>query len=164
VSCQALEQVAVAKSDFRGSNHGGRQLDGVPATIDALPECVRAARTGGIGVHVDGGIRSGNDLFKAMALGAECCWVGRPAIWGLAVSAEFGLQYLLVYSSRLVAGIMLTFASSGQYDGQKGVELMLQTIHDEFRRCMQLTGCTSVKDITKNSLARIDADGVLKRL
>ena len=41
---------------------------------------------------------------------------------------------------------------------------MLQTFHDEFRRCMQLTGCTSVKDITKNSLARIDADGMLKRL
>jgi (S)-2-hydroxy-acid oxidase len=52
----------------------------------------------------------------------------------------------------------------GQYDGQKGVELMLQTIHDEFRRCMQLTGCTSVKNITKDSLARIDADGMLKRL
>lgn len=51
----------------------------------------------------------------------------------------------------------------GQYDGQKGVELMLQTIHDEFRRCMQLTGCTSVKEITNNSLARIDADGMLKR-
>jgi (S)-2-hydroxy-acid oxidase len=78
------------------SNHGGRQLDGVPATIDALPECVEAARKGGIGVHVDGGIRSGNDLFKALALGAECCWVGRPAIWGLAVS---GLCLPICFSS-----------------------------------------------------------------
>jgi (S)-2-hydroxy-acid oxidase len=67
------------------SNHGGRQLDGVPATLDALPECVEVARRGGIGVHVDGGIRSGTDLFKALALGAQCAWVGRPAIWGLAV-------------------------------------------------------------------------------
>ena len=68
------------------SNHGGRQLDGVLATLDALPECVEAAQ-GRIRVHVDGGFRSGTDIFKALALGAECCWVGRPAIWGLAVSA-----------------------------------------------------------------------------
>lgn len=67
------------------SNHGGRQLDGVVATLDALPECVEAAK-GRIGVHVDGGFRSGTDMFKALALGADCCWVGRPAIWGLAVS------------------------------------------------------------------------------
>lgn len=67
------------------SNHGGRQLDATPATIDALPECVKAAN-GKIRVHIDGGIRSGADIFKALALGAEMCWVGRPAIWGLAVS------------------------------------------------------------------------------
>ena len=67
------------------SNHGGRQLDGVMATLDALPECVDAAE-GRIAVHVDGGFRSGTDIFKALALGADCCWVGRPAIWGLAVS------------------------------------------------------------------------------
>lgn len=67
------------------SNHGGRQLDEVPATIDALPECAKAAR-GRIRLHVDGGIRSGSDIFKAVALGAECCWVGRPVMWGLAVS------------------------------------------------------------------------------
>ena len=67
------------------SNHGGRQLDETPATIDALPACAKAAR-GRIKIHIDGGIRSGVDIFKALALGAECCWVGRPAIWGLAVS------------------------------------------------------------------------------
>jgi (S)-2-hydroxy-acid oxidase len=67
------------------SNHGGRQLDGVPAALDALPECVAAAE-GRIRIHVDGGIRTGTDMFKALALGAECCWVGRPALWGLAVS------------------------------------------------------------------------------
>ena len=68
------------------SNHGGRQLDESPATIDVLPECARAAK-GKIRLHVDSGIRSGADIFKAIALGAECCWVGRPAIWGLAVSS-----------------------------------------------------------------------------
>ena len=73
------------------SNHGGRQLDGVMATLDALPECVEAAK-GRIGVHVDGGFRSGTDIFKALALGADCCWVGRPAIWGLAVSDILALS------------------------------------------------------------------------
>ena len=67
------------------SNHGGRQLDGVMPTLDALPECVEAAN-GRIAVHVDGGFRSGTDIFKALALGADCCWVGRPVLWGLAVS------------------------------------------------------------------------------
>lgn len=67
------------------SNHGGRQLDQVPATIDALPECVAAA-AGRIRIHIDGGIRSGTDMFKAIALGAEHCWVGRPIFWGLSVS------------------------------------------------------------------------------
>lgn len=67
------------------SNHGGRQLDGAPATLDALVECAEAAR-GRIPVHVDGGFRRGSDIFKALALGADCVWVGRPAIWGLAVS------------------------------------------------------------------------------
>jgi (S)-2-hydroxy-acid oxidase len=69
------------------SNHGGRQLDGVPATLDALPECVQAA-DGRIPVHIDGGFRTGADIFKAIALGAECCWIGRPVIWGLAVGVD----------------------------------------------------------------------------
>lgn len=69
------------------SNHGGRQLDETPATLDALPECAAAA-AGRIPVHMDGGVRSGTDIFKAIALGADCVWIGRPAIWGLAVSDE----------------------------------------------------------------------------
>lgn len=68
------------------SNHGGRQLDQAPATIDVLRECVDAAE-GQIEVHVDGGIRSGTDIFKAVALGAKCVWIGRAVIWGLAVSS-----------------------------------------------------------------------------
>lgn len=70
------------------SNHGGRQLDETSATIDVLPACAKAAR-GRIRIHIDGGIRSGSDIFKALALGAECCWVGRPMLWGLAVSLYF---------------------------------------------------------------------------
>jgi (S)-2-hydroxy-acid oxidase len=59
------------------SNHGGRQLDGVPATIDALVECVDAAK-GRVPIHIDGGVRKGTDIFIALALGADCVWVGRP--------------------------------------------------------------------------------------
>lgn len=67
------------------SNHGGRQLDGQPATLDCLRECVAAA-AGKIPVAVDGGIRRGSDIFKALAIGASHCFVGRIPIWGLAVS------------------------------------------------------------------------------
>ena len=66
------------------SNHGGRQLDGVPATIDALPECAAAAK-GRIKIAIDGGIRRGSDVFKALALGADFCFMGRVPLWGLAV-------------------------------------------------------------------------------
>lgn len=67
------------------SNHGGRQLDGVPASVDALAECARVVK-GRIKIALDGGIRRGTDIFKAIALGADCCFIGRIPIWGLAVS------------------------------------------------------------------------------
>lgn len=67
------------------SNHGGRQLDGVPATLDSLRQCAPIAK-GHIPIAVDGGIRRGSDIFKAIALGADFCFLGRIAIWGLAVS------------------------------------------------------------------------------
>lgn len=67
------------------SNHGGRQLDGAMSTLDALEEIVGAVK-GRIQIHLDGGIRRGSDIFKAIALGADHCWVGRIPIWGLAVS------------------------------------------------------------------------------
>lgn len=66
------------------SNHGGRQLDGVPATIDVLRECAPIAE-GIIPIAIDGGIRRGSDIFKALALGAQHCFVGRIPLWGLAV-------------------------------------------------------------------------------
>jgi L-lactate dehydrogenase (cytochrome)/(S)-mandelate dehydrogenase len=76
------------------SNHGGRQLDGAPAAIDALPAVVEAV-AGRIPVLVDGGIRRGADVVKAMALGAAACLIGRPHLWGLAVAGEAGVAHVL---------------------------------------------------------------------
>ncbi|XP_066269628.1 2-Hydroxyacid oxidase 1-like [Branchiostoma lanceolatum] len=76
------------------SNHGGRQLDGVPATIDVLADIVRAVG-GEAEVYLDGGVRTGTDVLKALALGARCVFIGRPALWGLACNGEKGLLQLL---------------------------------------------------------------------
>jgi 4-hydroxymandelate oxidase len=76
------------------SNHGGRQLDGVPAALDALPEVVEAVGEG-VEVLLDGGVRRGTDVVKAMALGARAVLVGRPVIWGLAVGGEPGVREVL---------------------------------------------------------------------
>jgi 4-hydroxymandelate oxidase len=76
------------------SNHGGRQLDGVPATIDVLEEI--AARVGArCEVYVDGGIRRGTDVLKARALGARAVLIGRPILWGLIVDGERGVSSVL---------------------------------------------------------------------
>ena len=69
------------------SNHGGRQLDGAIASIDALPAVVEAV-DGRIPVLIDGGIRRGSHVVKAVALGATACLIGRPHLWGLAVAGE----------------------------------------------------------------------------
>ncbi|CUM56126.1 unnamed protein product [Debaryomyces tyrocola] len=115
------------------SNHGGRQLDGALSTLDALPDVV-AAVNGRIPVHIDGGIRRGSDIFKALALGADHCWVGRIALWGLA------------------------------YKGEEGVSIALNILHDEFRLVMALMGCISVKDIKPEHLARMSEDGRFHKL
>lgn len=105
------------------SNHGGRQLDSAPGTLDMLPEIVHAARVikgktpKEFGIHIDGGVRTGSDIFKAIALGADFVWVGRPVIYGLS------------------------------YDGQRGVELMTDILANELRITMQLSGVTHIKDI-----------------
>ncbi|NWI04514.1 HAOX2 oxidase, partial [Tichodroma muraria] len=98
------------------SNHGGRQLDEGPATIDALVEVVEAVR-GRVEVYVDGGIRKGSDVLKALALGAKCVFIGRPALWGLA------------------------------YKGEEGLQDVLRILQDEFRLSMALAGCASVSEI-----------------
>ncbi|OBT84467.1 hypothetical protein VE02_06428 [Pseudogymnoascus sp. 03VT05] len=91
------------------SNHGGRQLDSMPATLDVLEECSNVSR-GRIPLAIDGGIRRGSDIFKALALGANHCFIGRIAIWGLA------------------------------YNGQEGVELALKILLHEFEVTMRLAG------------------------
>jgi isopentenyl diphosphate isomerase/L-lactate dehydrogenase-like FMN-dependent dehydrogenase len=104
------------------SNHGGRQLDGAPAGITALPEVVEAV-AGRIPVLVDGGIRRGTDILKALALGAAAVMVGRPAAWGLATAGEEG-----------VAGV-------------------LRILRDEFENAMALSGCLTVAEITRALVA-----------
>ncbi|XP_065907412.1 2-Hydroxyacid oxidase 1-like isoform X2 [Dysidea avara] len=91
------------------SNHGGRQLDGVLATIDVLGEVVEAVE-GRVEVYVDGGVRQGTDVLKALALGAKAVFIGRPVLWGLA------------------------------YQGQTGVEEVLRIIKEEFKLAMALSG------------------------
>lgn len=93
----AVDAVAAARYGVSGilvSNHGGRQLDYAPATIDALPSIVDAIRKyhPKVEVYVDGGVRNGFDVFKALARGARMACVGRPQVWGLAVEGENGVR------------------------------------------------------------------------
>ena len=97
------------------SNHGARQLDGSPATIDALPDVV-AAVAGRCPVLMDGGVRSGTDVLKALALGAAAVLVGRPILWGLAVG------------------------------GEAGVARVLEILQGELSSAMALAGCASLAD------------------
>ncbi|QMU71719.1 alpha-hydroxy acid oxidase [Streptacidiphilus sp. P02-A3a] len=76
------------------SNHGGRQLDTVPATIDLLPEMVDAVG-GRVPILLDGGIRRGTDIVMALALGAAAVGIGRPVVWGLATDGERGVRSVL---------------------------------------------------------------------
>jgi 4-hydroxymandelate oxidase len=87
------------------SNHGGRQLDQVGATIEALPECVKAAN-GKIPVLVDGGFRRGTDMFKALALGASAVGIGRPYLWGLAAFGQPGVVRIVEILRAELAAVM----------------------------------------------------------
>lgn len=91
------------------SNHGGRQVDGAVASLDALPAVVEAV-AGRAAVLFDGGIRRGADVFKALALGARAVLVGRPYCWGLAVRGEEGVREVL---RNLLADVELTLGLAG---------------------------------------------------
>jgi lactate 2-monooxygenase len=91
------------------SNHGGRQVDGAVAALDALPAVVKEVN-GRIPVLFDSGIRRGADVFKALALGARVVLLGRPYIWGLAVAGEQGVRDVVL---NLLADLDLTLALSG---------------------------------------------------
>jgi 4-hydroxymandelate oxidase len=101
------------------SNHGGRQLDTSPATIDALPR-VTDAVAGRCEVFVDGGVRRGTDVLKALAFGARAVLLGRPVLWGLAI------------------------------DGRAGVENVLDVLRREIDLAMALAGCATVGDVTRD--------------
>ena len=105
------------------SNHGGRQLDAVPSTAAALPAVVEAVGDR-IEVLVDGGVRSGLDLLKMMAMGAKACLVGRPWAWAVAAKGEAGVAHLL------------------------------EILRDELAVAMALTGTTDVADLGPDSLLR----------
>jgi isopentenyl diphosphate isomerase/L-lactate dehydrogenase-like FMN-dependent dehydrogenase len=91
------------------SNHGGRQVDGAVATLDALPGVVECV-AGRIPVLLDGGIRRGTDAFKALALGARAVLLGRPYAWGLAAAGEAGVREVLL---NFLSDLDLTCALSG---------------------------------------------------
>ncbi|KAK8443995.1 hypothetical protein SEVIR_9G063600v4 [Setaria viridis] len=103
------------------SNHGARQLDYVPATISALEEVVTAAQ-GRIPVYLDGGVRRGTDVFKALALGAAGIFVGRPVVFALAAA------------------------------GEAGVRNVLRMLREEFELTMALSGCTTLADINRSHI------------
>ncbi len=103
------------------SNHGGRQLDTAPATCEVLPHVVDAAGDR-CEIYVDGGIRRGSDVLKAIALGAQAVLVGRPVLWGLCVA------------------------------GEKGATNVLEILRRELDEAMLLCGCTKLSDIDRSLL------------
>jgi 4-hydroxymandelate oxidase len=108
------------------SNHGGRQLDTSPATLEALLEIVDAV-DGRVPILLDGGVRRGTDVVKALALGASAALVGRPTAWGLAAA------------------------------GEEGVVDVLRILREELENAMTLCGCGTVTDITRAHVARSGA-------
>ena len=106
------------------SNHGGRQVDGAVAAIDALSEIVKAVK-GRLPVLFDSGIRSGADIFKALALGASAICLGRPYVYGLAIA------------------------------GEEGVREVIQNSLAEFDLTMALAGCATLKDVANAALEKV---------
>jgi len=106
------------------STHGARQLDGVPATIDALAGVTHAVG-GRCDVLMDGGVRWGTDVLKAIGLGAKAVLIGRPTIWGLAVG------------------------------GQAGVSRILEMLREELTHAMILAGCSSLESVRNDIIRRV---------
>ncbi|KAJ8920886.1 hypothetical protein NQ315_015679 [Exocentrus adspersus] len=112
----ALLGVEAGAAGIWVSNHGARQVDGTPASIEALQEIVKAVGDK-VEVYLDGGVRDGTDVFKALAMGARMVFMGRPALWGLT------------------------------YDGEEGVKKVLNIIKTEFDYTLAISGCANVGDI-----------------
>jgi isopentenyl diphosphate isomerase/L-lactate dehydrogenase-like FMN-dependent dehydrogenase len=101
----ASEALARGVDGIIVSNHGGRQLDGAVAALEALPGVVEAV-DGRVPVLVDGGIRRGSDVVIALALGARACLIGRPHLWGLAVAGEAGVAHVFDIFRREIDRVM----------------------------------------------------------
>jgi isopentenyl diphosphate isomerase/L-lactate dehydrogenase-like FMN-dependent dehydrogenase len=91
---EARRAVALGVDGLIVSNHGGRQLDSAPASLEALPGVLDAV-AGKVPVLMDGGVRRGADVLKTLALGARACLIGRPQLWGLSVAGEEGVSWVL---------------------------------------------------------------------
>ncbi|KAI5594206.1 hypothetical protein BDE02_03G059800 [Populus trichocarpa] len=115
----AIKAMEVGAAGIIVSNHGARQLDYTPATISVLEEVVQAVGRR-VPVLLDGGVRRGTDVFKALALGAQAVLVGRPVIYGLAAK------------------------------GEAGVRKVMHMLKDELELTMALAGCPSVEDISRS--------------
>ena len=102
---EAQEAVARGVDGIIVSNHGGRQLDGAVSTLAALPFVV-AAVSGKVPVLMDGGVRRGADVVKALALGAKACLIARPMLWGLSVAGEAGVAHVLDIYRREIERVM----------------------------------------------------------
>lgn len=121
----ALKAVEYGVDAIWISNHGARQLDTTPASIEVLEECVKAV-DGKIEVYFDGGVRRGTDVLKALALGAQAVFIGRPQLWGLACN------------------------------GQQGVEDIINILNKELKKAMILTDCKNISEITKERVIHTD--------
>lgn len=93
------------------SNHGGRHVDGTSSTIEALPK-IREVISGDFKILIDGGITSGLDIFKALALGADACMIGKPWIYGLAARGENGVSEILSILQNELKIMMIHFGTS----------------------------------------------------
>ena len=129
--CTSADAVLAVKHGARGvwvSNHGGRHLDRVPAPLEMLTEVVRGLAQEGIGqdteVYLDGGIRYGTDVLKALSLGARAVFIGQPILWGLA------------------------------YQGQEGVSRVLELLRKELELALTLSGCQDINQLPKGLVVK----------
>jgi len=102
---EARRAVALGVDGIVVSNHGGRQLDAVPASVEALPAVLDAVG-GAVPVLMDGGVRRGSDVLKVLALGARACLIGRPQLWGLAAAGRDGVAMALDIYRREIDRVM----------------------------------------------------------
>jgi 4-hydroxymandelate oxidase len=116
----AAKAVSLGLDGIVVSNHGGRRLDGMPASIDRLPGIVEVVGDRAE-VYMDGGVRRGTDVLKALALGARAVLVGRPYAWGLAANGEVGVRKVIELLREETLNAMLTTGCAKVADIQRSL-------------------------------------------